>query len=332
MILIMKALVTGATGLVGSHLVEQLVERGDKVRALVRPTSDVRWLTALGVELVHGDLDDPQSLHSTCEQIDLVYHCAARLPLGGRREEFYRANVDGTAALLRACREASLRRFVYTSTVDVYGYGHQRGSDEHTSFKADGYYSETKIAAERLIWQAQQEMGLPVTILRPCLIYGPHDRNLWPALTRILTSRRVPLIGGGRTLTDLVYAGDVARALILAGTRDEAVGQVYNVTDGARRTVRELFTALAQTLRIEPRFVSVPYALAYGAAKLISETAQAFGRTPPPNLQPDIIKALGHDRHFEISKIKDQLGYRAEVNLEAGLEQTLTWYKEWRDK
>lgn len=328
----MRVLVTGAAGLVGSHLVEQLVEHGLTVRALVRPTSDIHWLKALGIELVHGDLDDPQSLRSTCEQIDLVYHCAARLPLGGRREEFYRVNVEGTAALLRACREAGVRRFVYTSTVDVYGYGHQRGSDECRPFKADGYYSETKIAAERLVWRAQQEMGLPVTIIRPCLVYGPHDRNLWPALTRTLTQRRVPLIGGGRTLMDLVYAGDVARALILAGTRDEAVGQAYNVTDGARRTVRELFFALAQTLRVEPRFVSVPYGLAYGAARLISRAAQASGRTPPPNLQPDIIKALGHDRHFDISKIQSQLGYRPRVNLEMGLQQTLTWYKEWQGK
>jgi nucleoside-diphosphate-sugar epimerase len=324
---IMKALVTGATGLVGSHLVEKLVERGDKIRALVRPTSDTDWLAALGIELVHGDLEDLDSLRSTCKEIDIVYHCAARLPLGGSRKQFYRANLEGVKNLLRACQETGVQRFVYTSTVDVYGYGHQRGSDEGTPYKPDGYYSETKIAAERLIWQAHQEAGLPVTIIRPCLIYGPHDRNLWPTLARMLTQARVPLIGGGRTLTDLVYAGDVAQALILAGTRAEAAGQAYNVTDGARRTVRELFTTLAQTLKVNPRFVSVPYALAYGAARLISAGARAFGWIPPSNLQPDIIKALGHDRHFDISKIRDQLGYRSEVDLEAGLQQTLAWYQ-----
>jgi nucleoside-diphosphate-sugar epimerase len=322
----MKVLVTGATGLVGSHLVEKLVERGDEVRALVRSTSDVHWLKALGSELIYGDLDDPQSLRSACQDIDLVYHCAARLPLGGSRRQFYRANVEGAKNLLGACQQAGMRRFVYTSTVDVYGYGHQRGANEETPFKPDGYYSETKIAAERLIWNAHREGGLPIAIIRPCLIYGPHDRNLWPTVSQMLAQPRVPLIGGGRTLTDLVYAADVAQALILAGTRAEAIGQAYNVTDGARRTVRELFRYFAQTLRVEPRFLSVPYPPAYGVARLISKASQIFGRTPP-NLQLDIIKALGHDRHFDISKIREQLGYRPKVDLEMGLQRTLDWYQ-----
>jgi nucleoside-diphosphate-sugar epimerase len=320
-----KALVTGATGLVGSHLVERLLERGDRVWALVRPTSRVDFLKEQGVELVYGDLNDLKSLRSVVQGTDTIYHCAARPPLGGTAQQFYRDNVEGTQHLLEASLQAPLERFVHVSTVDVYGYDHHDGADESTPLKPDGLYSRSKIEAERVVMDYYQRYRLPVVILRPCLIYGPRDRHLLPAVLQLLTLRRVPLVRGGRALLDLVYVGDVAEALVLASTREEAIGQAYNITDGARRTLREIVETFARAWGQKPRFLSIPYPLAYGTAALVSSLSYWLRFPTPAILRWEVIKAMGHHRHFSISKASHELGYRPKVDLELGLKLTLEW-------
>jgi len=317
-----KVLVTGATGLVGSHLVERLLARGDRVRALVRPTSRTTFLEEQGVELFYGDLSDREGLKRAVQGIEVVYHCAARPPLGGTAKEFYLDNVAGTQNLLEASLQAGVERFVHVSTVDVYGYDHHDGADELTPFKPDGLYSSSKIEAERIVKDYYMR-GLPAVIIRPCLIYGPRDRHLLPAVLQLLTLRRVPLVGGGRALLDLVYAGDVAEALVLASTRDEAIGQAYNITDGARRTLREIIEIFAHAWGLSPLYINIPYPLAYGTAALASSLSYWLRFPIPAILRWEVIKAMGHHRHFSIKRAKEELGYRPQVPLEVGLRLTL---------
>lgn len=323
----MRALVTGATGLVGVHLVRRLREEGIRVRALVRPTSRTAVLQGWGVDLVVGDLADRAALRAACRGVEVVFHCAARPPLGGTREEFFRDNVRGTVNVLDACVEAGVERFVHVSTVDVYGYADHDGADERTPFRPDGFYSESKIEAEHAVARYYEEEGLPCVILRPCLIYGPHDRHLLPAVLRLLSRRRTPLISGGRVLLDVVYAGDVAEALWLAARSREAVGQAYNVTDGARRTLREVVETFAAALGKTPRFLTVPYALGYPLARAVSALGGRLSLPVPSPLRWEVVKAMGHHRHFSIAKAREELGYEPKTSLEKGLGETLAWYR-----
>lgn len=321
-----RALVTGATGLVGMHLVRRLREEGWRVRALVRPTSRTALLRELGVQLVVGDLSHRARLRAACKGVEVVFHCAARPPLGGTREEFFRDNVQGTINVLDACVEAGVERLVHVSTVDVYGYVHHDGADERTPFRPDGLYSQSKIEAEHAVVRAYEEEGLPCVILRPCLIYGPHDRHLIPGVLELLSRRWTPLIAGGRVLLDVVYAGDVAEALVLAARSREAIGQAYNITDGARRTLRETVEVFARTLGKSPRFLTVPYGLGYGLARAVSAWGHLLSVPVPSFLRWEVVKAMGHHRHFDISKAREDLGYEPKTSLEEGLRQTLTWH------
>lgn len=322
-----RAFVTGATGLVGVHLVRRLREEGWRVRALVRPTSRTTLLHELGVQLVVGDLSDRAGLRAAFRDVDVVFHCAARPPLGGTREEFIRDNVQGTINVLDACVEAGVERLVHVSTVDVYGYVDHDGADERTPFRPDGFYSQSKIEAEHAVVRYYEEEGLPCVILRPCLIYGPHDRHLLPAVLQLLSRRRTPLISRGRVLLDVVYAGDVAEALLLAARSREAIGQAYNITDGARRTLREVVETFAQVLGKTPRFLTVPYGLGYAVARAVSTLGHSLSVPVPSYLRWEVVKAMGHHRHFSIAKAREELGYEPKTPLEEGLRGALTWYR-----
>jgi len=321
------ALVTGATGLVGSHLVERLLEHGDRVRALVRPTSETDFLKEREIELFYGDLGDRAGLRRAIEGIEIVYHCAARPPLGGTYQEFFRDNVAGTENVLEAALQEGVERFVHVSTVDVYGYDHHDGADERTPLRPDGLYSRSKIEAERIAMRYYEKYGLPITILRPCLIYGPRDRHLLPTVLRLISQRRVPLIAGGRALLDLVYTGDVAEALMLAAAKREAIGQAYNITDGARRTLREILETFAQAWGRTPRYLHLPYSLSFAVAAIASGLSYLLKFSTLPILRWEVIKAMGHHRHFDISKAMRELGYRPQVPLEEGLSLTLSWHR-----
>ena len=316
------ALVTGATGLVGSHLAERLVERGDRVVALVRPNSRMDHLERLGVRPAWGDIGEPWTLRDALDGVDVVYHCAARPPIGGTREQFWRANVEGTANVLQSALVSNVARVVHISTVDVYGYGDHDGADERTRYRADGLYSASKIEAERLAVDAYERDGLPVSIVRPCLIYGTRDRHVLPQVRTMLERARVPLLGGGKTLMDVVYVADAVEAMIQAGTQPTAIGEAFNVTDGERRTLGEVVRALAGALGHEPRCLTLPYGPVYGASWLVSRACEWLRLPTPATMQREIVKAMGHHRHFSIAKAQRTLGYSPQVSIEDGFRRS----------
>lgn len=325
----MKALVSGATGLVGSHLVEQLVERGDSVRALVRDERRAEALKRLGTQLVVGDLSDVHSLRHAAEGVEIVYHCAARvtLPYQGKRDLILKANVEGTKNLLEASARSGVRRFVFVSSVAVYGAPQTDLVREEHPLSSHDAYSESKILAEQLVREHQQDGTLQTVILRPCVIYGPRDSNFLPQLSQALAGRRLPLVNGGHQPLDMVYVTDVAQALVLAGTKDEAVGQIYNVTDGQKHSIRKLVELFGRTLKSPPRTVSVPYPLAYSYA-FVSYWWNRWRRpSEEPLINPDTVWAMTRPHHYDISKIQKELGYEARVMLEEGLKRTVEWYR-----
>ncbi|MGH9791417.1 MAG: hopanoid-associated sugar epimerase, partial [Candidatus Acidiferrales bacterium] len=278
----MNALVTGASGFVGSHVARLLVERGDRVRVLLRPTSDVRALRDLAVQRVAGDLRDRASLVHALSGVDTVFHVAADYRLWTRNPaEIYECNVTGTRNLLDAARDAGVGRFVYTSSVATVAV-HRPGTlpDEDVDSRLDemiGHYKRSKFLAEQEALQAAQR-GLPVVVVNPTTPIGPGDWKPTPTgrlIVDFLNGRMPAYVDTG---LNIVPVEDAARGHLLAAERGEP-GKRY-ILGGRNMTMREILEAVARvTSRTAPR-VRLPHAVALAAAYADTALCRMLGREP----------------------------------------------------
>jgi nucleoside-diphosphate-sugar epimerase len=314
----MRYLVTGATGLVGSHVVDRLRARGDTVRALVLEPSAVEELRRRGVEVTLGDLTATADLATAVAGVDAVIHCAGVVEVAATRRDLWAVNVEGTKRLLAATVRAGSPRFVYLSSVGVYGRAPAAATEEAPK-RPVGPYPESKWAAEQAIWRCQGEEGLPVVVLRPCPIYGPGDRRITRALARAGRMSIVPLPRGGRRLADLVYVSDVAEAVLAAATAPAAVGRAYNITDGEQHTYRDILLAYERVCGRRPRILAVPGGAVVGALKLVLWWRQVRGRPGDWTGQMERLRAFDADAHYSIDAAHRDLGYQPRVGLEEGL-------------
>jgi len=324
----MNALVTGATGCVGSNLAELLVSKGHRVRALVRPGSDTAFLQSLGVELWPGDLMDQESLGGAVRGVDVVFHCAAVVSDWASLEEMRRVNVRGLELLIKACAAARIKRFVYTGSMVVLGIDRQHNLDESAPFVYTGdNYNITKIEAEKLLRDFAGRTGLPVTVIRAPYVYGPRDRQMFPRILTYLRSGRYMYVAGGLNPITLVYAKNLAEGLLLAAESPRAVGQIYNITDGVSVTRRELITRIANGMGFAQPHRSIPYPLARVVCRLCELTAKILRLKSAPLLNRFRLKFMHTHLTFDISKTRAQLGYGPSIPFERALQETIEWFR-----
>jgi len=327
-------LITGATGLLGSHICEQLAGRGESVRALVRKTSDTRFLESLGVELAVGDITDPASLPAAMKGVETVYHAAARVGDWGPWREFVAISIDGTANMLAAAREAGVKRFLHVSSISAYGHPDGEGMvlDESAPLGVKlhkwSYYSRAKVEAEKLVWAVGEADDLPVTVCRPSWMYGPRDRASMPRIIRAIAAGKGKLIGKGSNRLNLTYAGNEAEGCILAATCPEAVGEAYNLSSDGELTQREYFNKVAAAIGAEPVKKKVPYKVAYHAAFWMEFFGHLFGRKSPPLVTRYAVWLMGRKCFFSPEKARRQLGWKATVGYDEGIERAVAYCKD----
>ena len=323
-------LITGATGFVGGHIAEACVGRGWNVRALVRPSSDAQLLEQNHVTLVRGDLADTAAVREALQGVEVVFHCAAKVGDWGPVEEYRAINVEALRGLLDACRQQTLRRFVHFSSLGVYAARHHYGTDESEPLPdhhIDGY-TQTKAESEQLVLRYYREHQLPVVVLRPGFIYGPRDRTLMPKLLANLRKRMVRYISGGKHAMNCIYVGNLVEAALIAAEKPEAVGQVYNLTDGELVSKRRFIESIVNGLGLpRPRPVSVPLWAARIMAWWMESAARRKNSPKPPRLTQGRLKLFGLNLDFSIEKAKRELGYRPRWSFDEAMAQTLAWYK-----
>jgi nucleoside-diphosphate-sugar epimerase len=320
--------VTGATGLIGSHIVAHLVARGERVRALVRPTSDTAFLREQGAELAVGDLHDADSLRRAVAGADVVYHCAARVSDWGPWSQFQADTVDATRNVLAACRGAGVGRFLHVSSIAVYGRP-RAGAGEVTEEAPPGQrlwlwdnYGRSKIRAEELV--REYEPG--ATIVRPVWVYGPRDRASMPRVIAALRAGRVPIIGSGKNPLNVLYAGDVAEGAILAATNPRARGEAYNLSSAGEVTQEELLNTLTDALGLPRIRRRVPYFLAMRAAFFSELFGRLLRRRRPPTLTRKAVSLVARSTRYSTQKVRAQLGWQTTVDIREGTRRTLAWY------
>ena len=323
-------LVTGATGFIGSHLAERLVQEGYQVRCLVRPTSDTSLLDGLGVDVAVGDLTTASSLARAADGCRYVLHCGALVSDWATGQEVTRINVEGTRNLLEASVSASVQRFVHFSSTDVYGYPGGRGIDEtYAATRFRNWYAETKLAAEHEVRRTEAEHALDTVILRPATVYGPRSTDVVGDIARAIRGGTMVLVDRGRAVAGLCFIDNLIDAAVLALRHDDAPGQAFNATDGLDVTWREFTDGLAQGLGCSQVRWSMPYWLAQGVGFSLEHSYRAMRRTTHlttrPLLSRQAVHVLGIDQSFSNRKARELLGWEPRVGYAAGLEATLAW-------
>jgi len=322
----MRAFVTGAGGFIGGRLVRWLRAHGWEVRGLVRPGRDPEPLRAIGAQPVVGTLDDLPVLRQACEGCEVVFHVAAALGPDAVPPTVFRVNVDGTENVLQAACAAGARRLVFTSSVAVYGEAAPDGADEDTPPHPSGPYGESKLEAERLCLRYMREQGIEVVLLRPCFVYGPGDRYFLPTAVSILRGGWFPVVDGGALPLDVVHVDDVVQAHLRVATVPQAAGRTYNVTDGRRRSVRELVALAARAMGVRVRLIPIPRTLVRPAAYLLRAAAELVRAPGRELITPENFGAMLAPHHFSIARARRELGYEPTYQLEEVLPDLLNTF------
>ncbi len=277
----MKALVTGANGFTGSHLVRRLLARGDEVIGLVRPTSDLRSLATVTPQLIQGDLTDRAVLREAMTGVETVFHTAAYVEIGiVNAAEMERVNVEGTRAVLEMAQAAGVAKLVYCSTIGVFGDTRGQAIDETYLRTQVGYssvYDRTKLQAQRLVDEFAAQ-GLWAVSVMPSGIFGPGDPHFGPILQRFLQGK-LKLLAGSERLTGIVHVDDLAQGMILAAQHGLA-GAAYILSAG-ELTTRELFQALAQYSGVPAPRYELPEPLVRALGLLLEPIGRTLRWQPP---------------------------------------------------
>ncbi len=317
----MKAFVTGGTGFVGAHLVPTLLERGAEVRCLVRNPAKALALGWRDVRLVRGDLDDARALAEGCAGADVVFHVAGRISARDLRE-FMRTNRDGTANVLEAAALQPPQRFVLVSSLAAGGPttpGHP--IDEARRPAPVTPYGQSKLAAEILVRAAP----FPWTIVRPPAVYGEWDREILKVF-KLARRGLAPVFGDGSQELSVIYAGDLATALVTAATSPGAARKVYYAAHPAVTTSGELVRAVGRAVGRAPRIVALPAPVARVILWAIGSLAHVAGRAT----------VLSADKADEFlapawtcrpDALMRDTGWHAATDLNAGLQRTADWYR-----
>lgn len=306
-----QALVTGGAGFVGSHLAAGLLAQGSRVRVLDDlSTGQEHNLAGSTVEFVQGDVRDPDALAEAMQGVRWVFHQAAMVSVPASLDDplgCYEVNLHGTLQVLWAAYQADVQRVILASSAAVYGEA-SAPVEEESPKRPHSPYAASKLAMEQAAQLFTQAYGLPTVCLRYFNVYGPRQRPdspyaaVIPAfIEAMLQGRPATIHGEGNQSRDFVYIGDVVRANLLAAERAEAVGGVYNIGSGASVTIRELAGFLHQLFPQAP--------------------APVHG----PSREGDI-----HFSRAVLNRASEALGYRPEVDMQAGLRSTVEWFRQER--
>jgi len=319
-----KALITGSSGFIGSHLVSALIEKGWQVSALIREATDTVWLEKQQVNLIKSDYSDKKSLEKAVRGIEYVFHLATVI-YGYDWQPFYKANVQATENLLAACSDVNpgLKKFIYVSSIAASGPSEKgRLKDEEDECRPTSLYGKSKLAAEEVV--RAYGSRIPFVILRLLNVLGIRQEELKIFL---LTLKKgiSPRLGNGDRQTTICFVEDVVRSLILVAEADAATGQTYFVTDNDTHSWRDMIDTASRLMG--KRFVlKIPFPLVYATALVSEGLSRVFGVKKLVNLI-DIVDSRKRYWLFKSEKIHRELGFSPHITFEEGITTIIGHYR-----
>jgi len=328
-------LVTGATGFVGSRLIERIASDNRFLRILAtgRNEQKAKELTPKGVDFQAGDLTDPKFVNELTKDIDVIVHCAAYAAPWGNYQHFHDANVVSTQNLINACKLNKVKRIVYISTPSIYQTHHK---DQISISELDilppkmiNNYAATKLAAEDLLKDAFHR-GLETVILRPRAIIGRGDNHVMPRIIEAQKTGRLFVIGDGKNKVDVTSISNVIDAIDLSiFAPKQALGHAFNITNGAPIALWEMIESVFEKLDLKLSARKIPYFLAFNIARFQEWTAAITRSQEEPKLTRYSVGVLSKTMTLNIHKAKNLLGYRPKQGNAEAIEEFVSW---WRKK
>jgi nucleoside-diphosphate-sugar epimerase len=323
----MTTLVTGATGFLGSALVRSLLEQHQPVRILARDERKARELFGKSVTIISGEITDTEHVLQAVDGATRIYHLVGHLYHPSVPTALFRTtHVEGTRVLLEACRgQKQLQRLVHCSTTGVFGVTGKTPATEEAPFAPTNPYEATKLESELLVLDAYQEQGLPISIVRPGLVYGPGDLHLLGFFTSIKKGL-YRVIGDGQALLHPIYIDDMTAAFLLCAKHPDAIGRSFNIAGEHPVTMRQLSAAIAHALGKNLPAGHLPLWLANAASDIFSLLPGFQGERAP--LTRSRVQFLTNSRAYDCSRATNELGFKPIVKLDKGMQQTADWYRE----
>jgi nucleoside-diphosphate-sugar epimerase len=321
-----RILVTGATGFVGGHVCDQLLQQGNTVRALIRnpESSNSKKLRSWGVDIVIGDLFDVASVERAIAGVDVVYHLAGAYRDGKLfRTELMKTNVDGTRNMLNAALQAGVQRFVHCSTIGVHGDIQNPPATENSPYNPGDSYQESKVEGERVVLEYMNK-GLPAVIFRPGGVYGPGDTRFLK-LFKGIKKRTFVMLGSGEVLYQLIYIHDLIDGILLCGTKECAKGKTYILTGNEAITLNLFVRTIADELNVPRPRLHLPVTPVYLASFVCEWICKPLRINPP--LFPRRMDFFRKTRSFDISKAKAELLFKPTTDLKTGVRRTVESYQ-----
>ncbi len=319
-----KTLVTGAGGFLGRYVVEQLVARGDSVRAMCRAPGSP--FDALGVETVTADLRDRTAVVAACRGVDTVFHVGGIAGTAGPWREFFEINVLGTRHVVEGCLAHGVARLVYTSSPSVTFDGRdQRGVDESTPYPKHWlcHYAHTKALGEQAVLAANGASGLAACSLRPHLIWGPRDRHLIPHLLECARRGRVFRVGNGANLIDTVYVENAAAAHLLAADAlapgSAVAGRAYFISQGEPVRCWAWIDELLQMAGMPPVEKSLSFSTAWTFGAACEFIYAMLRRKDEPPMSRFAARQMVASHYFDISRARRDFGYEPKISMAEGM-------------
>jgi dihydroflavonol-4-reductase len=326
----MKLLVTGGTGFIGSHLAEEGRRRGAEVVVLGltdRPEekANAEILSRAGAEVLSGSITDADLCRRAARGATHIFHLAVAMREGGKSDEFFESiNLDGTRHLLQAATMERVQRFVYCSTIGIYGHRAPGITTEDSPFSPGNAYERTKVAAERLVRDFAENCGLPAVVLRPADVYGPRDQRLLKMFKGV-SRGRFPLFGAGRGRRHMVYVDDVVSAFFRASERDEALGQGLIIAGPRACTLRELLDEVTAATGSKRYGIRLPLMPMLGLAAVVEDVCAALAIDPP--IYRRRMDFFHSDSEFDTSRARRVLGWEPQIDLREGIRRTFEDYQ-----
>jgi dihydroflavonol-4-reductase len=317
------ALVTGGSGFIGSHLVELLLHKGYAVRCLLRKTSSTAWLKDLPITVVQGDVFDEKALATAVTGVDYIYH-AAGVTKAKEKEEYYRANADGTRNLLNAAihHAPNLQRFVQISSQTAAGPSPTATPiTEEQSGQPITTYGKSKLKAEEECLKVKEK--LPITIVRPPAVFGPRDKDVFEFFATMQKGLQ-PVVGFGEKYVSLIHVKDLVRGIVMAGESPNSIGQIYFIASKAIYGWKEVGQVTRAAIGRGAVTLRIPEAGVY----VVATFAEFFALFSSKPTLINFEKARDMVQNYwtcDSSKAKRDFGYEQEISLEEGVRDTITW-------